>query len=39
MFNPTQIVIQAFIEQLREAYVQSYGVWSRPSQPLRPRVF
>ena len=26
MFNPTQIVIEAFIEQLREAYVQSYGV-------------
>ena len=26
MFNPTQIVIQAFIEELRGAYVQSYGV-------------
>ena len=26
MFNPTQIIIQAFIEELREAYVQTYGV-------------
>ena len=26
MFNPTQIVIQAFIKELREAYVESYGV-------------
>ena len=26
MFNPTHIVIQAFVEQLRGAYVQSYGV-------------
>ena len=25
MFNPTHIVIQAFVGQLREAYVQSYG--------------
>ena len=26
MFNPTQIVIQAFVEQLREMYCQTYGV-------------
>ena len=26
MFNPTQIVIQAFVEQLRDMYRQSYGV-------------
>jgi hypothetical protein len=26
MFNPTQIVIQAFVEELRDMYVQVYGV-------------
>ena len=26
MFNPTHIIIQAFVEELRGAYVQSYGV-------------
>ena len=26
MFNPTQIVIQAFVEQLRSMYGQIYGV-------------
>jgi len=26
MFNPTQIVIQAFVSQLRDTYVQIYGV-------------
>jgi hypothetical protein len=26
MFNPTQIVIQAFVEQLRDMYGQVYGV-------------
>jgi hypothetical protein len=26
MFNPTQIVIQAFVEQLRSTYGQNYGV-------------
>jgi hypothetical protein len=26
MFNPTQIVIQAFVEQLRDKYAQVYGV-------------
>src|SRR5215469_8723179 len=26
MFNPTQIVIQAFVEQLKDKYRQTYGV-------------
>ena len=26
IFNPTQIVIQAFVEQLRDMYGQTYGI-------------
>ena len=28
MFNPTQIVVTAFIRELREMYDRNYGTWS-----------
>ena len=32
MFNPTQIVITAFIRELREMYDRTYGIRSRDFQ-------
>ena len=32
MFNPTELLIHAFVDRLQQAYVHTYGNWE-PSYP------